>query len=963
MVICVNFVSKVTLLFTKFIDGGRYTPVVIKSHLLYSILNYVMLSTSTWLRSSLIKRLPRLPRASYHAKTGIYGYNPSAQQMLENNQVNEVTLLKRIQNSSLVQLVEAYRRHGHKKATIDPLGLQVLRPTPELNPELYGLERSNKYDLSGILNTADCSSVSLEGAVAALESIYCSTTSAEFAHLETLKEREWFAQKFEESRTWQLSDDEKKKIASLLVKSQAFDNFVANKFTTVKRYSGEGAESMMAFFNELFSLAAQSNIEQVMIAIAHRGRLNLLTGLLDFPTELMIRKMQGKMEYPDTAPCTGDVLSHLYQSVDIEYEGKQVHVSLIPNPSHLEANVPVVIGKVRGRQQTLQEGDYSSGEESVVGEKVLCVQVHGDAALSAQGVIQESLGLWNLPHYRVGGSIHLVVNNQLGFTTPAEQGRSSLYSTDIAKINDFPVLHVNGDHPEEVVKAVRLAMSYRQTFGKDVFVDLMCFRRWGHNELDNPSFTNPSMYSVIDTKPSVPDAYVDKLSEEGIIDKKDIAKEVSLYQDTLNNSLKEAETYQPKQFHLQAHWKGFVDAPSHITTWDTGVDPELLRFIAAKSVEVPENFKVHSTLLKSHIGARMKKLEEGTSLDWATAEAMAIGSLLAQGFNVRISGQDIGRGTFSHRHAMLIEQDSNSMYIPFNNIVGDQRHFLEVANSPLSEEAVLAFEYGMSIENPKSLIIWEAQFGDFYNGAQIIIDTYVTAGEVKWLLQSGLVMMLPHGFDGAGPEHSSCHMERFLQACDSKENGIDGDNVNIQLVHPTTPAQYFHLLRRQMVRNFRKPLIMASPKVLLRLPAATSSLSELAPGTSFQPVIGDQLADSNKVDKVIVCCGKHYYALVNERQRLQADNIAIVRVEQLCPFPAEEIQKNLSKFPNAQKIIWSQEEHQNMGAWFFVAPRFTNLVGCNLSYAGRGPLGTPAVGVGQLHQEEVKMVMEKTFSL
>ncbi|XP_071963051.1 2-oxoadipate dehydrogenase complex component E1-like [Antedon mediterranea] len=920
-----------------------------------------MLSRSAFLKSTGF--IHRLPRSLYHAKTGIYGYKPAAQQTLQEFKVDREVLSKRIENAALSQLVEAYRSHGHKKAKIDPLGLQVPSPTPELNPELYGLCSTSKFDLSGILNTADKGSKSLDEVISALESIYCGATSAECSHLETLEEREWFAQKFEESRSWQLTDSEKIEIAKVIAKSQSFDNFLATKFTTLKRYSGEGAESMIAFFNELFKLSSNSNIEQVMIAIAHRGRLNLLSGLLDYPKALMFRKMRGKTEYPESAPSTGDVVSHLYQSVDLQYEGKSLHVSLIPNPSHLEANVPVVIGKVRGRQQTLAEGDYSASEqESIVGQKVLCVQVHGDAAISAQGVIQESLGLWNLPHFRVGGSIHLVINNQLGFTTPAEQGRSSLYSTDIAKSNGFPILHVNGDHPEEVVKALRLAMSYRQTFGKDVFVDLICFRRWGHNELDDPSFTNPGLYSIIGSKPSVPDSYVQKLSEEGILDKETISKEVSTYYEALNYSLKEADTHEPKQFHLQAHWKDLVDAPSHISTWDTGVDQELLRFIAAKSVQVPEDFKVHSTLLKSHIGSRLKKLEEGAGVDWATSEAMAIGSLMTQGFNVRLCGQDVGRGTFSHRHAMLVDQNTDQLHVPLNCIYSDQKHFLEVANSPLSEEAVLAFEYGMSIENPQSLIVWEAQFGDFYNGAQIMIDTYVTSGEVKWLLQSGLVMMLPHGYDGAGPEHSSCHMERFLQSCDSKEDGIDGDNVNIQLAHPTTPAQYFHLLRRQMIRNFRKPLIIASPKVLLRLPAATSSLSEMAPGTSFQPVIGDQQADPNKVDKVIVCCGKHYYTLVNERQRLQADNIAIVRIEQLCPFPAEEIQLNLSKFKIAKKFVWSQEEHQNMGAWFFVAPRFANLVGCNLTYAGRQNLGTPAVGVGQIHQAEVKMIMENTFS-
>ncbi|XP_022090977.1 probable 2-oxoglutarate dehydrogenase E1 component DHKTD1, mitochondrial isoform X2 [Acanthaster planci] len=760
-----------------------------------------------------------------------------------------------------------------------------------------------------------------------------------------------------------LSNQAKTELAVLLAKAQALENYMAVKFTTVKRYGGEGAESLIGFFNQLLRQAAQSDLEQMILCMPHRGRLILQVGLLQVPATLVFRKMSGLPEYPSSSKnCTGDILTHLYQSVDLEYDTGRLHFTMIPNPSHLEANLPVCMGKVRSRQQSLREGDYSLEEGSSVGDKVLCVHVHGDAAYAAQGMASEIQALAELPHYNVGGAIHLVVNNQLGFTTPANRGRSCIHCTDIAKLNGNLVLHVNGDYPEEVVKAGQFALEYQQKFRRDVFVDLQCFRRLGHNEVDDPSFTQPTMYSIIRSRTSVPDLYLKEVTEAGAVDQAEIDSELARNQEELNQCLKAAKTHEPEPTTLGKQWSSCVEAPAHITSWDTGVDMELLRFVAAKSVELPEDFTPHNHLIKTFLEARLKKIQEGNGIDWATAEAMAIGSLLYQGFSVRLSGQDVGRGTFSHRHAMLVDQTSDGAYIPLNHITPEQKSFFEVVNSPLSEEATLGFEYGMSIESPKNLVIWEAQFGDFFNGAQIIIDTYVTAGEVKWRLQSGLVMLLPHGFDGAGPEHSSSHLERFLLQTDSKEDTVDGDNVNFAVVHPTTPAQYFHLLRRQMVRNFRKPLVVASPKILLRLPEATSSLAEMAPGTSFVPVIGDETSNPKQVERVIFCSGKHYYALHKQRdQRQAAHDTAIVRVESLCPFPAEEIHQELDKYPNAKEFIWSQEEHRNMGAWTFVAPRFENLAGCKLRYAGRRVLGCPAVGVATLHQEEVKQIMEDTF--
>ncbi|XP_077997960.1 2-oxoadipate dehydrogenase complex component E1-like [Glandiceps talaboti] len=865
-------------------------------------------------------------------------------------------------NANLVRLVTAYRQYGHKKANIDPLGLTEKRQVPELNPRLYGLssEDNTQYDLEGILNIGK-PTASLPEILQHLEDIYCGTVSAEFTNLEETEEREWFADQFEQLQQHKLSAEEKKTLALHLSKSQEFDHFTNIKFTTVKRYGGEGAESMMGFLHQLFSQSAKCGIQQVIMCMPHRGRNNVLTGLLNFPPPAMFRKMKGLCEFPDNVQATGDVLSHLTNSVDLEYDDKTVHVTMIPNPSHLEANIPVVMGKARARQQSVKDGDYSDDPDARLGDKVLCLQIHGDAAFCAQGVISETFNTVYCPHFSVGGSMHLIVNNQLGFTTESQQGRSSLYCSDISKMISCPVLHVNGDYPEDVVRACKLAMDYRQQFRKDIIVDLVCFRKWGHNELDDPTFTQPLMYSVINTRRSVPDEYLDHLEAEGTLEKKEIMAQISDYHKELNELISVSESYVPEANHLEKQWHGFVQAPPHVTTWDSGVEKDILKFVGGKSVEAPSGVEVHHKLAKGHVENRKKKIEEGSNIDWATAEAMAVGSLLYQGFNVRISGQDVGRGTFSHRHVMLIDQKTDQMSVPLNYLSEDQTGFLEVANSSLSEQAVLSFEYGMSIENPNSLVIWEAQFGDFFNGAQIAIDTYITTGENKWLLQSGLVMLLPHGLDGAGPEHSSCRMERFLLQCDSKEYGIDGDNINIQIVNPTTPAQYFHLLRRQMVRNYRKPLVVVAPKILLRLPAATSQLQDMMAGTYFQPVLGDNSVNPDSVTKVLFVTGKHYYALLKQRNSLQANNVAIVRVESLCPFPAMELRQELKKYPNAKAFLWCQEEHQNSGAWTFVNPRFQNNVGIRLSYIGRGPLATPATGIGKIHQREAQEVVQKPF--
>lgn len=898
----------------------------------------------------------------YHTQRGVYGYRPKENQDKDAD-LPQLSALN--QDHGLARLVEAYRAHGHKVAKINPLlpKAPVLENVPEISI-LHGT-------VQGPLNTTGLrhfgkSEATAEEVVSYLERTYCGGISVETSQLQTLQEREWVADRFEELKKETFSPEERRQLGKLMLESQEFDHFLATKFATVKRYGGEGAESMMGFFYELFRSAVYSGVTDVIMGMPHRGRLNLLTGLLQFPPELMFRKMRGLSEFPENSPSIGDVLSHLTSTVELDFgAGHPLHVTMLPNPSHLEAINPVTQGKTRARQQVKQDGDYSSDPHSQPGDKVICVQVHGDASFSGQGIVTETFTLSNLPHYRVGGSIHLIVNNQVGYTTPSERGRSSLYCSDVGKMVGCAIIHVNGEDAEEVLRATRLAVEYQRRFRKDVIVDLLCYRQWGHNELDEPFFTNPAMYKIIRSRNSIPDSYADLLISEGLMTEEERGKIKTSHFAMLNDRLSNMTLYSPPPTNLQGRWGDLVEPQNRVSSWDTGVALPLLQFVGAKSVEIPDEIQMHSHLRKTHVQSRLQKLEEGTKLDWSTAEALAFGSLLCQGFNIRISGQDVGRGTFSQRHAMVVCQETNDMYIPLNHINSQQKGHLEVCNSALSEEAVLGFEYGMSIALPKLLAIWEAQFGDFFNGAQIIFDTFLSGGEAKWLLQSGLVILLPHGYDGAGPEHSSCRIERFLQLCDSKEEGVDGDTVNMAVVNPTLPAQYFHLLRRQMIRNFRKPLIVASPKTLLRFSGAVSSLADMGPGTSFKPVIGDSsVVDPSSVQRVLVCSGKHYYGLLKHRETLPeaVKNTAIVRLEELCPFPTEALQQELNKYKNAKEFIWSQEEPQNMGCWSFVAPRFEKQLACKLKLVSRPALPAPAVGIGTLHHQQREAILNSSFS-
>ncbi|CAG8448225.1 3748_t:CDS:10 [Gigaspora rosea] len=802
-------------------------------------------------------------------------------------------LSNRVENANLLRFITAYRTHGHRCAYIDPLGIMEREEVVALDHTRYGLTDPTKvYNLTGILHvneskTSTSSKVeaNLEHIISHLKKVYCGKVAYEFMHIPNASERRWFYYMIESFDILSLTIEQKRRIFEVLTRSEVFDHFMAKKFPQVKRYGLEGAESMIVALDRLFEVSNKSGIVEAVLCMPHRGRLNLLTDLLHFSPTRLFHKIKGNSEFPEDLPATAISSTLGYGSA------KPITVSLLHNPSHLEAVNPVAMGKARAKQMDL----IKSETDCELGDRVMCIQLHGDAAFTGQGVIMESFGLSNLPHFSSGGSIHIVVNNQLGYTTPAQNARSSWYCSDIGKMINAPVIHVNGDFPEEVTRAVEMAFEYRNKFRKDVIIDLISYRRWGHNELDEPAFTQPLMYNNIRSR---------KSTEESILSENDISEFRKNYYNTLDEHYKKSDTYKPEADMLEKKWNGFIMPTETVTKMDTGVSREILENVGKTS-------------------------------------ALALGSLMLEGHNIRLCGQDVGRGTFSQRHAMIVCQDTERVIVPLNNLISDQG---------MLEASVVGFEYGMSYESPHNLVIWEAQFGDFFNGAQVNIDTYISSGEVKWLRQSGLVMLLPHGYDGAGPEHSSY------------EN--IPSNPNMHIVNPTTPAQYFHVLRRQMKRNFRKPLIIATPKILLRSPVAVSDIEDMLHGTTFLPIIEDKSVNDDKVEKIIFVSGKLYYDLVKERQNKKLeDKVAIIRFEELCPFPKSDVEKELKKYTNAKEFIWCQEEPQNNGAYTFIEPRLKQLLPSEqkLKYIGRPPSAAPAVGISKWHSAEIKNILTNVF--
>lgn len=853
-----------------------------------------------------------------------------------------------------LMLIRSYRMRGHLLANLDPLGIEGGTLHPDLDPATYGFT-ADDFDRPIFLGgSLGLESATLRQILELLERTYCSSIGAEFMHIESLEQREWIEEKLEILREHiPTSKEEKKEILQQIIEAESFEQFLHVKFPGTKRFSIEGGESTIAAMEAMVKVAADYGVTDVVLGMPHRGRLNMLTSFMGKPYSAMLSEFQGGLAHPEEMKISGDVKYHLGTSSDREVNGHKVHMSLTANPSHLEAVNPVVVGKVRAKQDHNKDTKRTS---------VMGVLLHGDAAFAGQGIVAETLALGDLKAYRTGGTAHVIVNNQIGFTTSPKNARLSPYPTEVAKIVQAPIFHVNGDDPEAVAFVSKIASEFRCIFQKDVVLDIICYRRYGHNEGDEPFFTQPEMYTKIKGKDTPMHVYGKRLISEGVITQEDFDKRVADFKAFLEKEHKASQEYKPnKADWLEGKWTGLTKPEKGAKPISkTGVKESVLQEIGKKISEQPRTIEVHKKIARQ-LDAKRKMFETGEGIDWATAEALAFGSLLVDGHPVRMTGQDVRRGTFSQRHAVLVDQNNEKRYAPLNHIRENQAQ-LEIMDSNLSEFAVLGFEYGYSLAEPNCLTLWEAQFGDFVNGAQVIIDQFITSGEVKWLRMSGLVMLLPHGYEGQGPEHSSARLERFLQACAED---------NIQVANCTTPASYFHILRRQLCRDFRKPLIIMTPKSLLRHKLAVSPLSDFTENSHFHRVIEetDNAIKPEKVKRVVFCSGKVYYDLLEERQKRGITNVAIMRLEQFYPFPAGDIAEALKAYKNVE-VVWCQEEPKNMGGWFFVESRFEGALQNSKSvkqarptYVGRKTAASPAAGYLRIHNEEQQALVNAALTI
>ncbi|GLJ06329.1 hypothetical protein SUGI_0036560 [Cryptomeria japonica] len=889
----------------------------------------------------------------------------------------------------LLLLVRAYQVNGHMKAKLDPLGLEQREIPVDLEPGLYGFTEADLdrefflgvWKMSGFLSE-NRPVQTLRSILNRLEQAYCGTIGYEYMHIPDRDQCNWLREKIETVVPSMYGPERRHVILDRLIWSTQFENFLATKWTAAKRFGLEGAETLIPGMKEMFDRSADMGVESIVIGMSHRGRLNVLGNVVRKPLRQIFSEFSGgtkPVEEVGSYTGTGDVKYHLGTSYDRPTRGgKRIHLSLVANPSHLEAVDPVVIGKTRAKQY------YSNDKERT---KNMAILIHGDGSFAGQGVVYETLHLSALPNYTTGGTIHIVVNNQVAFTTDPKSGRSSQYCTDVAKALNAPIFHVNGDDVEAVVHACELAAEWRQTFHSDVVVDIVCYRRFGHNEIDEPSFTQPKMYQVIKNHPRAVDVYEEQLIQSGQLSKEEIDALHSKVNSILNEEFVDSKEYVPnRRDWLSAYWTGFKSPEQLSRRRNTGVKPEILKNVGKAITTLPETFNPHRAV-KRIFDQRLQMIEKEEGVDWAVGEALAFATLLVEGNHVRLSGQDVERGTFSHRHAVVHDQETGARYCPLDHVVMNQNEeMFTVSNSSLSEFGVLGFELGYSMENPNSLVLWEAQFGDFANGAQVIFDQFVSSGESKWLRQSGLVVLLPHGYDGQGPEHSSARLERFLQNSDDNPFVIPEmdptlrtqiQQCNWQVVNVTTPANYFHVLRRQLHRDFRKPLIVMSPKNLLRHKDCKSNLSEFddvqghpgfdKQGTRFKRLIKDQNDHSDReegIQRLILCSGKVYYELDEGRQRIERKDVAICRVEQLCPFPYDLVQRELKRYPNAE-IVWCQEEPMNMGAYNYITPRLLTAMRAvdrgtleDIKYVGRAPSAATATGFSQVHAKEQKELVE-----
>jgi len=879
---------------------------------------------------------------------------------LNNGNENQGEVVSRVSNANSIKavaMIRSYRQRGHLIAKLDPLGLLKADYLDELHPESYGFrkeEYDNKIFLDGVINRQHSS---ISEILKFLRDKYCGSLGYEYMHISNPTERKWFRDRVEKSDDFKFTQNGKEAILKKLIQAEGFEKFLHTKYVGTKRFGLDGGESLIPALEQIIKIGGQSKIKEVKIGMSHRGRLNVLANVLQKSYKRIFNEFAGEIS-SKSEDDTGDVKYHLGASSNREFDGNSVHVSLTDNPSHLEAVNPVVLGQTRAKQYFHKDKERN---------KVIPILIHGDAAFAGQGVVAECFAMSGLPGHNTGGTIHIIVNNQIGFTTSPRFARSSPYPSDIAKMVEAPIIHVNGDDPEAVVYAARIATDFRLKFNRDVVIDLICYRRFGHNEGDEPSFTQPLMYKKIRSHPSPIKVYGEKLVKAGSITDDYFKKSIKEFKDLLDDQYKNAKNYKPKIEWFEGTWSRYKPERGKDKRGVTGYDIKKLKGISEKINTIPKEINIHKTIAKVLENRRLNVNNE-EKIDWSTAEALAFGSLLEEGYPVRLVGQDSGRGTFSQRHSVLRNQIDNSRYVPLNKISQKQKNF-EIVDSFLSELAVLGFEYGYSLVEPNTLTIWEAQFGDFANGAQVVIDQFIASGERKWSRASGLVMLLPHGYEGQGPEHSSARLERFLQLC---------SNDNMQVMNCTTPANYFHALRRQMHRDFRKPLIIMTPKSLLRHKHCVSNLIDFSKQNTFHRVLWDHAIDpkvkgfiklkkKEEIKKVILCSGKIYFDLLEAREKFKRDDLIFYRIEQLYPFPAKALAKELKPYAKKAKFYWCQEEPKNMGAWFsardYIQWTLDNIKANNkqISYIGRSPDASPATGYAKRHISQQQEIVNKVF--
>ncbi len=861
-----------------------------------------------------------------------------------------------------LMLIRAYRIRGAFHANLDPLGLEPAKDRSELDPRSYGFEEAD-YDRPIFLDRVlGLEFGTIREIVTILQRTYCQTLAVEFMHISDAAQKGWMQERIEgPDKEISFTREGKRAILNKLIEAEGFEKFCDTKFTGTKRFGLDGGESMIPALEQIIKRGGALGVKDIALGMAHRGRLSVLAQVMGKPHRAIFHEFKGGSSTPNEIEGSGDVKYHLGASSDREFDGNRVHLSLTANPSHLEIVNPVVLGKVRAKQD--QQGATPDNRTMV-----MPLLISGDAAFAGQGVIAECFGLSGLRGFRTGGSVHFIINNQIGFTTYPRYSRSSPFPSDVAKMIEAPIFHVNGDDPEAVVFAAKVATEFRQKFQKPVVIDMFCYRRHGHNEGDEPAFTQPLMYKAIAAHPTTVEIYGKKLTADGVVTDGEVDKMKADWRARLDVELEASQSYRPNSADwLDGRWSDIKAARDYDDPrrGNTGVAIETLKDIGDKITAVPKGFHLHRTIQR-FLDARRKSIETGIGLDWSTGEALAFASLLLDGHPVRLSGQDSERGTFSQRHSVLIDQENEDRLVPLNHLRDDQSRF-EVVNSMLSEEAVLGFEYGYSLAEPNALTLWEAQFGDFANGAQVVFDQFISSGERKWLRLSGLVCLLPHGYEGQGPEHSSARLERFLQMCAED---------NMQVANCTTPANYFHILRRQLKRDIRKPLILMTPKSLLRHKRAVSRLDELGPSTTFHRLLWDdaqmlpdekiKLAADDKIRRVVLCSGKVYYDLYEEREKRGIDDVYILRVEQLYPVPLKALVQELGRFKSAE-LVWCQEEPRNMGAWHFMEPYLDwvlKQVGATRDrprYAGRAASAATATGLMPKHLVQLKALLEEAL--